>query len=62
MCQPPGGRLPGQRGFTNGTARPEVDDDGFFTWTRKGGKRIVIRFTTESAEVRSDHIVIPARA
>ena len=47
--------------YVAGKARPEVDEFGVVTWTRKTGKKIYVYFATESKDVRSDWIAIPAR-
>ena len=53
-------RFPGQTGFTQGSARPEIGDDGSFSWQRKTGKKTTVYFTTEDGSVQSNRVIIPA--
>ena len=55
-------KFPGQNSYTTGNARPTVDADGAFAWTRKTGKKIYVRFTSESGDVRSKQITIAGRS
>ncbi|MEY3732883.1 MAG: hypothetical protein RL347_242 [Actinomycetota bacterium] len=53
--------LSGQEDVSSGTAQPTVDDDGSFTWSRKAKKQIFVWFSTESGDVLSELVKIPAR-
>lgn len=53
-------RFPGQTGFTEGSARPEIGADGSFFWERKTGKKTYVYFTTEDGSVKSNAVIIPA--
>lgn len=53
--------LPGQIGMTIGTARREIDANEEFSWTRRAGKKIRVRFATPQDEYRSNVVIIRAR-
>ena len=53
-------RFPGQTGFTEGSARPEIGDDGSVSWQRKTVKKTTVYFTTEDGSVQSNRVIIPA--
>ena len=53
-------RFPGQTGFTQGSARPEIGDDGSVSWQRKTGKKTTVYFATEDGSVQSNRVIIPA--
>jgi hypothetical protein len=52
-------RFPGQTSYTQGSARPVVQDDEF-TWQRKTGKKFYAYVTTEDGAVQSNRVIIPA--
>lgn len=52
-------RLAGQTSYSTGAARPSVQPDGTFTWTRNTNKRIYVYFLGES--VRSNRVIIESR-
>jgi len=54
-------RFPGPKPYSNGRARPVVDDDGDFTWQRKTRKKVYVYFFTEDREVRSNRVIIGPR-
>jgi hypothetical protein len=51
-------RFPGETTFTPGSARPEIGDDGSFSWSRKTGKRVTVYLATEDDSVRSNKVTI----
>lgn len=51
-------RLPGEPSYATGVARPTVNAEGDFTWTRRTGKKVYVYFT--SGDARSNRVVIPA--
>jgi hypothetical protein len=51
-------RFPGETTFTPGIARPEIGDDGSFSWSRKTGKRVTVYFATEGGSVTSNRVTI----
>ena len=53
-------RFPGQTGYTQGSARPEIAADGSFEWQRKTGKKTFVYFTSADGTVTSDRIIIEA--
>lgn len=52
-------RMPGQRGFTEGSARITVASDGSFTWGRRTSKKVRVYVT--AGATRSNIITIAAR-
>jgi hypothetical protein len=50
-------RFPGQVGFRTGVRSVVVDSEGSFTWQRRTGKQITVRFI--SSETRSNVVRIP---
>jgi hypothetical protein len=50
-------RFPGQVGYRNGVRSVLVDAEGSFTWQRRAGRQITIRFA--NGDVRSNAIRIP---
>ena len=53
-------RFPGETTFTQGSARPEIGDDGFFSWSRKTGKKIYVYVTSADGKVTSNRVIISA--
>ena len=53
-------RFPGETTFTAGSARPEIDTNGSFSWSRKTGKRVSVYFATEDGSVTSNRVTIAA--
>lgn len=53
-------RFPGETSYTEGSARPEVDAAGEFTWTRKTGKKFYAYVVSEDGLVQSNRVIIPA--
>lgn len=53
-------RFPGETSFTSGSARPEIGDDGSFSWSRKTGKRVSVYFATEDGRLTSNRVTIQA--
>jgi hypothetical protein len=53
-------RFPGQVGFAAGISRT-TGADGNFSWQRKTGKRVAVRFTTADGSVISNTVIIQAR-
>ncbi len=53
-------RFPGETSFTQGSARPEIGDDGSFSWQRKTGKRVTVYLATEDGSVTSNRVTIQA--
>ncbi len=53
-------RFPGQTSYTQGSARPEVNDDEF-TWQRKTGKKFYAYVTNDDGDVKSNRVIIPAQ-
>lgn len=55
-------RFPGQVGFTQGTAEILVDDEGYWNWGRKTGKRTAVQIRSlEDPSIRSNTVIIAAR-
>ena len=54
-------KFPGQTSYSEGSARPTVDDAGEFYWQRKTGKKIYIYFANEDGTVKSERIIIQAK-
>lgn len=54
-------KFPGQTTYSEGSARPKIDESGEFYWQRKTGKKIYIYFTNEDGSVKSDRIIIQAK-
>ena len=52
-------KLRGQVGYTAGSARRIVDDEGRFTWQRRAGKTLYVYFVADS--IRSTVVRIPGR-
>lgn len=53
-------RFPGQTSYTEGSARPVVQQDGSFTWQRKTGKKVYVYITSGDGKVQSNRVIIPA--
>ena len=53
-------KVPGQKAYVRGSARPLVGADGTFTWRRSTGKKAYIFFTSASG-IRSKAIAVEAR-
>jgi hypothetical protein len=53
-------RFPGETSFTQGSARPEIDADGSFSWQRKTGKKASVYFATEDGNLTSNRVTIQA--
>lgn len=53
-------RFPGETSYTQGSARPEIGDDGPFSWQRKTGKKVYVYFATEDGGLTSNRVIIPA--
>jgi len=53
-------RFPGETSFTQGSARPEIDADGSFSWQRKTGKRVSVYFASEDGSLTSNRVTIQA--
>lgn len=53
-------RFPGQTEYAEGTARPRIDAQGKFTWSRKTGKKAYVYFTDESGQLKSNKVIIAA--
>ena len=51
-------RFPGQMGYRDGVRTVNVDAEGSFTWQRRTGKQITVRFTGDG--VQSNSVRIPA--
>ena len=51
-------RFPGQVEYSDGVARRTVPADGLFTWARKTGKRLYVKFQTVDGQVQSERIII----
>jgi hypothetical protein len=52
-------RFPGETSYTEGTARPVIND-GDFTWERKTGKKFYAYVTSDDGAVQSNRIIIAA--
>lgn len=52
-------RLAGQPRYVEGVSRPVVDDEGRFTWQRRGGKKTYVYVWV--GDTRSNRVIIPAR-
>jgi hypothetical protein len=53
-------RFPGETSYTEGSARPEVDASGEFSWSRKTGKKFYAYVVSEDGLVQSNRVIIPA--
>ena len=54
-------RFPGQSSYTEGSARPVISAVGDFEWQRKTGKKTYVYFTSDSGDVQSNRVIIPAK-
>jgi hypothetical protein len=52
-------RFPGETSYTQGSARPVINDDEF-TWQRKTGKKFYAYVTNDDGSVQSNRVIIPA--
>ena len=52
-------RFPGQTSFTEGSARPEINN-GTFQWQRKTGKKFYAYVTSDDGLVQSNRVIIAA--
>ena len=52
-------RFPGQTTYSAGSARPQVDASGDFTWQRRTGKKIYVSVRTFDGSTKSNRLVIP---
>ena len=52
-------RFPGQTTYSQGSARPTIEDSGF-TWQRKTGKKFYAYVTNDDGAVQSNRIIIAA--
>lgn len=52
-------KLRGEGAYRQGSARILVQQDGSFTWQRRGGKKIYIYFVADGEAVRSNGLTIP---
>jgi len=52
-------RVPGQVGFTQAKARPEVSANGTFTWERRTTSKSYVFFTSEDGSSVSNRIALP---
>ena len=53
-------KFPGATEYSEGTARPAIDDAGDFTWKRKTGKKAYVYFRSNDDVIKSNTIIIPA--
>ena len=53
-------RFPGQTSYSQGSARPVVQDDAF-SWQRKTGKKFYAYVTNDDGTVKSNRVIIPAK-
>ena len=53
-------RFPGQTDYTQGSARPVVNDEEF-TWQRKTGKKFYAYVTNDDGAVKSNRVIIAAK-
>lgn len=53
-------KLPGQIEYSAGSARPAVDAQGNFYWSRKTGKKVYVYFKVENSSARSNNVIIPS--
>jgi len=53
-------RFPGQTEYAPGSARPVIQADGSFEWSRNTGKKAYVYFTDSDGNVVSNRIIIPA--
>lgn len=51
-------RLPGQTGYTKGTAVVRVGDDGKVSWQRKFSKRVSVYLESQDGRIRSNTVII----
>ena len=54
-------KIPGQTAYEQGTARPDIDSAGNFTWQRKTGKKTYVYFSNEAGTIQSNRVIIPAK-
>jgi len=52
-------KLRGELAYRQGSVRKLVQQDGSFTWQRRGGKKIYIYFVADGGAVRSNGLTIP---
>jgi hypothetical protein len=53
-------RFPGETSYTAGSARPVVDANGVFTWSRKTGKKVYVYIDFPDLGVKSNRVIISA--